>query len=139
MARGCNKSEMSGWMLKPYFGGDEVAPHDVLIKIEDSSDYATLSIQNVYPNPVIGQTISLDMNLPESLDVGFRIYDLNGRLVTQIEPTELPATPALINHQISLGNLSSGVYLIRPYAMIGGSEKYGFVNGEGRATKIVVP
>lgn len=139
MNRGCSKSEMSGFKLKPYFGGNEVAPHDVLIKIEDSSDYATLSIQNVYPNPVIGQNISLDLNLPESLNVGFRIYDLNGRLVTQIEPTELPASAALINHKINLGNLSGGVYLIRPYAIVSGSEKYGFVNGEGRATKFVVP
>jgi hypothetical protein len=35
MKRGCTSSGISGYQLYPYFGGDEVAPHDVRIYIKD--------------------------------------------------------------------------------------------------------
>jgi hypothetical protein len=35
MNRGCTSSTISGYQLYPYFGGDEVAPHDVYIYIKD--------------------------------------------------------------------------------------------------------
>jgi hypothetical protein len=138
MARGCSDSEMSGLRLKPYFGGDQVAPHEVLIKIEDADDFATASIQNVYPNPSSGENLWMDLNLPESVELGFRFYDFTGRLVHEIEPQSLEANPALKGHQIQLNNLPTGEYLIRPFVLKNGELIPGFVLGEGRAKKIIV-
>jgi hypothetical protein len=138
MARGCSDSDMSGYRLKPYFGGDQVAPHDVLIKIEDADDYATASIQNVYPNPTSGENLWMDLNLPESVELGFRLYDFIGRLVHEIEPQSLEANPALKGHQIRINSLPVGEYLIRPFVLKNGELIPGFVHGEGRAKKIIV-
>ena len=138
MDRGCSDSDMSGYRLKPYFGGDQVAPHEVLIKIEDADDFATASIQNVYPNPTSGENIWMDLNLPEAVELGFRIYDFSGRLVHEIEPRSMEANPALKGHQIGLNHVSAGEYLIRPFVLKNGELIPGFVNGEGRAKKIIV-
>jgi hypothetical protein len=138
MDRGCSDSEMDGFKLKPYFGGNEVAPHEVLIKIEDADDYATASIQNVYPNPTFGNDLLVDLNLPETAAVGFRIYDLTGKLVKEITPQELPANPLLKGYAIDLNSLPGGVFLIRPFVQKNGELIPGFVYGEGRAKKIVI-
>ena len=35
MDRGCSGSSISGYQLYPYFGGDETAPHDITIRVNE--------------------------------------------------------------------------------------------------------
>ena len=110
----------------------------MLIKIEDADDFATASIQNVYPNPTSGENLWLDLNLPESVELGFRLYDFSGRLVHEIQPQSMEANPALKGLPIQLNNVPAGEYLIRPFVLKNGELIPGFVSGEGRAKKIIV-
>lgn len=76
----------------------------------DDSDYMTMSIGSVkaqkfaiYPNPVTGNTVSIQSNL--SGDVEVNIYNSLGQNVQQ--------TTAKANGTISLQGISSGVYFVR--------------------------
>ena len=72
------------------------------------------------------------------MDVSFSFFDLNGRLVMQTAPTGLNASLEEQELVITLPELSAGLYLIRPEAIVMGEKKLGFINGKGNALKMVV-
>jgi hypothetical protein len=137
--RGCQKKFMEGYKLYPYFGGNEKAPQDIKIKIEDNEDFAHFSLESVYPVPTVDQTIYADLNVMEDLNIGFQVYDVSGRLVQKFLPEFYPGDQEYKRIRLGLNQLRSGVYLIRPYALIDGEEKLGFVDSPGHAFKLLIP
>jgi len=137
MDRSCSDSEMSGWQLKPYFGGNEVAPHEVLIKVEEDLQSLAM-IKNIYPNPSLNSNLHVVLNLPLDASIGFRIYDLNGKLVREIDPVDFSAGDSIETAPISTSGLSQGIYLLVPFDTKSGSEEAAYVHGQGRAMKFMV-
>ena len=138
MPRGCQENTISGYKLYPYFGGNKTAPHEVLIKIAERNEKANFSLEKIYPNPVSSGVVTLSLMVEEKMDVSFSFFDLNGRLVMQTAPTALNASLEEQELVITLPELSAGLYLIRPEAIVMGEKKLGFVNGKGNALKMVV-
>lgn len=138
MPRGCKDSIMKGYKLYPYFGGNKVAPHEMLIKVEEGNDFANFSIENLYPNPTRDQTIYLDLAVMDDLSIGFQIYDLMGRLVQRIEFKDYSGSQDYSRIPINLNNFAAGLYLIQPIAEVEGEIKMGFVSSPGNAMKFIV-
>ena len=61
----------------------------------------------IYPNPTTGIVV-IDFLEPAKQDVVIRITDMSGKLVY----TENASTKNLRQHQIELGQLSAGVYIM---------------------------
>lgn len=134
MARGCTASVMSGYKLYPYFGGNQVAPHAVRIKVEDrSDDFALAALDLVYPNPTTNRQIKLDFEVGEDLELGFEIFDLSGRKVQEAAPVPYSGGTSVHGFELSLNDFSAGMYLIRPYAVKDGKVKSAFVGAPGNA------
>ena len=139
MARGCSASVMNGYKLYPYFGGNQVAPHEVRIKIEDQTDdFALAALDLVYPNPTHDQRIKLNMEVGEDLEIGFEIFDLSGRKVQEVEPSFFAAGISVQGLEVRLNDYSTGMYLIRPYAVKNGIVKNVFVGSPGHSIKFLV-
>lgn len=137
MPRGCQDPQMKGYKLKPYFGGNKSAPHDILIKILENEKRANFSIENLFPNPTKDQNIKLKMFSEEDLSIGFKIYDLNGRLVQMIDPVEYSAGQEY-ELLITLNSFAAGMYLLYPFDISSGEEIPGFVFNRGKAIKFIV-
>jgi hypothetical protein len=137
MARGCRESIMSGYKLFPYFGGNKSAPRDFHIQLEDHLKKANFSLESIYPNPTADQHINLKINLIEDLKIGFFVYDVQGRLVFQKGAEEYTASDEPIIIPLTFENLSHGLYLVQPYAIINGEIVPGFVSAMGNALKFI--
>ena len=139
MARGCSASVMSGYKLYPYFGGNQVAPHAVRIKVEDrTDDFALAALDLVYPNPTTNRQIKLDFEVGEDLELGFEIFDLSGRKVQEVPPVYYSVGTSVRGFELSLNDFSAGMYLIRPYAVKNGEVKNAFVSSPGNAIKFLM-
>ncbi len=64
-------------------------------------------VTGIYPNPLVGNTISLDVEGFSSGDANFKIFDAAGRLVS-IESFDYQGEPTLT---FDLPNLSKGLYI----------------------------
>ena len=136
--RGCSSSEMRGYNLFPYFGGNKSAPHDIRIKIEEGSNFANFSVDQIYPNPVQNQFAYFDLKVGESMSIGYRIYDLNGKTVQIIKPTFFSGSQTHQGIRVDFDFLMPGLYFVEPFASFNGDEKRGFVRTPGHAMKIIV-
>jgi hypothetical protein len=138
MARGCQTHVLQGNKLYPYFGGNKVAPRDFNIQIEDvDSKIAFFSVDNLYPNPTINQFIKIKLSTYEDYNIGFDIYDMQGKLVYHKSPETYYSNGMQEEIEIHFGELASGLYLFFPYAEINGERFPGFNNG-AKSLKFVV-
>jgi hypothetical protein len=138
LPRGCSSSEMRGYHLYPYFGGNKSAPHEIRIKIEEGTGFANFSVDQLYPNPVLHGFTYVDLKLGEPLTIGYRIYDLNGKMVQSIQPTRYSNTQFTSGIRLDFEQLTPGLYFLQPFAIIDGVEKKGFVRTPGHAVKMLV-
>lgn len=139
MERGCNSDRANGYTLQPYFGGNQPAPHDINIKLDFNDDYANFSYDLIYPNPTKDNFVKINMNIDESMDIGFHFYDILGRLVWDISPQSFSGEQEYKGFQLNFSSdISSGVYLIVPYAKINGEENFGVYSGKGDAAKLII-
>lgn len=114
MERGCSSGNAKGYHLFPYFGGNQVAPHDIFIKVNSKSELAPAIVHKLYPNPVTDGRFSLDF---ESYSDGFvylKMYDVSGRLVWN-SPQQKAIADQKMLLKFDLGSrFPSAIYLIRP-------------------------
>lgn len=140
MERGCTDNSMSGYKLYPYFGGNNPAPHDISIKVSDPTDeFANFSVGLLYPNPTKESFVFYNMKIEEDLEIGFNVFDMMGRLIVKTDTANYSKGTELEKQKLSLPeDIASGVYLVQPFAMIDGEEKYGFVATPGNALKLMI-
>lgn len=139
MDRGCTTESAKGYLLQPYFGGNQSAPEKVTIKIDYNDQYANFSYGPVYPNPTKDSVVFLNMYVDEELEIGFNIFDMLGRLVYQIPPQIYSGEQEYEGVRLDINaDLASGVYLIYPYAMVNGEATPGAYSGKGDATKLLI-
>jgi hypothetical protein len=80
------------------------------IEPRDHRPPAEFAITSVSPNP-FNATASIDYYLPFRSTVKYRLFDVNGKLVRQVEVGEMEAGRHSL--KLSAGGLPSGLYLIR--------------------------
>ena len=140
MDRGCSSNKAKGYFLKPYFGGDEVAPHDIKIKIAYDSPFANFFADKIFPNPTNQNYVYTDIDVEEDLEIKFEIINLLGQTVKITEPEQYQSGNDYKKVKIQLPDtIANGVYLIRPIGIYpDGTEKPGMVSSSGDAFKVVI-
>jgi PKD repeat protein len=89
---------------------------DECMNIEET-DMATVKL---FPNPTQGK-FTVNINNPKANEVTMKVFSSSGQLVYD---DKLPAGTTLLDHQIDLGNLPEGVYLL--------NVQYGTINKSQR-------
>ena len=86
--------------------------------------FSRLRVRSLWPNPARGDgdLVSVMLETAGSDEVAFELYDVAGRLVGRREPREF-AGPGVHTAQWDVGNLASGVYLVRLTAASGASAR----------------
>jgi hypothetical protein len=130
--RDCMDESMFGYLLFPFFGGSEKSPQDMTVSVWDRP-HANFVLEKVGPNPLIaGNPLSLQLRVGESMQVRFEIYTAVGQLAHSTQPIRFEALDDLQEYSLELpGNLSSGIYFIRPMAILTPEPLPGYVVGGG--------
>lgn len=92
--RGCDSARAVGYHLQPYFGGQQVAPHDVFVTVKLSETYGPAIVEKIFPNPVADGNINFKISSYENVEFSFIMYDIQGRLVYRSEKQKLSAGDA---------------------------------------------
>lgn len=118
MDRGCQDQKAWGYHLLPYFGGQQVAPHDITLNVKVNETQTPVIVDLPYPNPTNNGRFKMKVTSTEMLPFYIKIHDSIGRLVFKSSTTQLMKDhPDII--QFDLGkNLSNGVYIITPVVIM---------------------
>ena len=114
MDRGCEDKKAWGYHLKPYFGGNQAAPHEVTISVILNDVLGPAFVGLPYPNPVDQGRFKLNVEAYDNIDFYFRMYDVLGRLVYTSEHKKLkPDEDGPVEFDISK-RFASALYFIVP-------------------------
>jgi hypothetical protein len=118
MNRGCQDQKAWGYHLFPYFGGQQVAPHDITLNVKVNENEIPVIADIPYPNPTNNGRFKIKVNSTERLPFFIKIHDSIGRLVYKSTITQLRKdVPEVVS--FDLGNsLSSGIYIITPMVIM---------------------
>ena len=139
MQRDCADETMLGYFLYPYFGGNEVAPHDMTVSVW-TKDKANFAMEKAGPNPLkAGEKLKVQLRVGEPMEIEFQVYNLIGQKVYQTESIPFDGMEELQSYDLYIPhNLSSGIYLIRPVALKDSNFLPGYVvGGGGESYKLV--
>ncbi len=76
--------------------------------IEDNPASSELTISGVAPNPSVG-TVSVNFEVPELSHVSFSVFDLSGRLVSEMQENEYGQG----SHSVQFNGISPGIYFCK--------------------------
>ena len=132
MKRDCSDDSMLGYYLYPFFGGSEKSPKDMVVSVWEKP-HANFVLQKVGPNPLkAGDPLKLQLLVGESMDIKFEVFNMIGQLVYKTEPIHFESSEESQDYTLHLpAHYSSGMYLIRPMAMLDPEPLPGFVVGSG--------
>lgn len=114
MDRGCEDDSAIGYKLYPYFGGNQAAPHDVNINVEEVDQTGPATIGLPYPNPAVNFKVNFKANAFEDVQVYLKLFDMSGRTVWKSPKDLLPAFQETTLHYDLPISLASGMYLALP-------------------------
>jgi len=72
-----------------------------------------VTLGNAYPNP-FNPTTTINYSIPERMDISLEVYDITGRLVSELVSGEFDA--GVYNIKWQAADQSSGIYFIRMVA-----------------------
>jgi len=132
MKRYCADEAMLGYFLYPYFGGSEVAPHDMTVSVW-TKEKANFALEKAGPNPLkAGEKLHVQLRVGEPMEIQFQVFNLVGQKVYQTESIPFDGMEELQFYDLYIPHhLSSGIYLIRPVTVNGSDFLSGFVVGSG--------
>ncbi len=119
MERGCEDDSAIGYKLYPYFGGNQVAPHDVSINVEEVDQTGPATIGLPFPNPAVNYKVNFKANAFEAVQVYLKLYDMSGRTVWNSPKVSMPAYEETTLQYELPHSLASGVYLALPVTVQG--------------------
>ncbi len=130
--RDCMDESMFGYLLYPFFGGSEKSPQNMTVSVWDQP-HANFVVERAGPNPLIaGSPLSLQLRVGEPLQVKFEVYTTAGQLVHSTQPIRFEALDEVQVYSLDLpGQLSSGIYFIRPMGILDPEPLPGYVVGGG--------
>lgn len=139
--RGCDSAKALGYHLQPYFGGQQVAPHDVSVSVKLNETHGPAIVETIYPNPVANGKINFKVNSYEDVEFSFMMYDIQGRLVYRSEKQKLPiGEKQKLSFDIGK-RFASAMYLVVPLVILSdGSELRANINSKisDRAMKLMI-
>lgn len=118
MDRGCQDEDAIGYYLYPYFGGNQTAPHDVTINVDEVSRTGSATIGLPYPNPIINYQVNFKASAFEDVQLYLKLYDMSGRTVWNSPRQQLMTS---IDTPMNYGlphSLASGMYLAMPVTVL---------------------
>jgi hypothetical protein len=132
MKRDCTDDTMLGYFLYPFFGGSEKSPQDMTVSVWNKP-HANLALEKAGPNPLkAGNPLHLQLRIGEGMDVKFEVFNIIGQLVYTTKPIRFEASEESQDFNLEIpGNLSSGMYLVRPMGLLDSGPLPGFVVGSG--------
>jgi hypothetical protein len=132
MDRGCQDQKAWGYHLLPYFGGQQVAPHDITINVKVNENEIPVIAELPYPNPTNNGRFKIKVNSTERLPFFIKIHDSIGRLVYKSTTTQLMKdVPEIVSFDLGK-SLSSGIYIITPMVIMNdGREVPSHVTNQG--------
>jgi hypothetical protein len=139
MERGCSSASMAGYILNPYFGGTETAPHDMQLSIW-REERANFTVEKFGANPLReGEPLKLWMRVAEPLKINFEVFSVSGQLVHSVPEVEFDGSTELQEYTLELPTgLASGLYLIRPSVESDSGLLPGYLMGtDGESLKVV--
>lgn len=114
MERGCQELRAWGYHLFPYFGGQQVAPHEIKLNIKVNENQVPVIADLPYPNPTTNGQFKMKVTSEESLPFLIKIHDLAGRLLYKSTPSYLNKNTTDII-RFDLGKkFSNGMYIVTP-------------------------
>lgn len=139
MKRDCKDDTMLGYYLYPYFGGSEKSPQDMTVSVWNKP-HANLALEKAGPNPLkAGNPLHLQLRIGEGMNVKFEVFNIAGQLVYATKPIRFEASEESQDFNLEIpGNLSSGMYLVRPMGLLDSGPLPGFVvGGGGESLKLI--
>ena len=79
------------------------------LNVKENASTTTLGM-SIYPNPIVNDA-TIKFDLDNASDVSYQIYDLSGRLVSNVSLGKYPQGTHNVNFNVS--NLNAGTYIIR--------------------------
>lgn len=76
------------------------------VGIEDHEPSVDFMLSSIHPNPAV-TNVNLEFTVPQFASVAFRVYDLSGRTVIEVEEYFEPGA-----HSVILDGLDTGVYFV---------------------------
>ena len=64
----------------------------------------------IYPNPVAGDAVNVELNLTKEQEVTISVLDVNGKMISS---ETIPVNAGISFNRIELNNLQQGVYFIK--------------------------
>jgi hypothetical protein len=117
MERGCDQDRAQGYHLQPYFGGNQVAPHEVRIRVNSSGALAPVFADFPYSNPMTGSGFKMRVQAFDSVAFFVRIYDSFGNRVWESSKENLGGNfKGDMSFQVDTF-LSSGTYYVVPFGI----------------------
>jgi|GEM_PF-2447547 len=114
--RGCEDPKAIGYALQPYFGGNQVAPQEIRIRVDVADEVAPVVADVPYPTILNGGAFKMKVSAEEGVSFFVRLYDLTGRKTWESSRELLePGAETVMNYQVT-ESLQSGMYLLVPYA-----------------------
>lgn len=140
--RGCEDAKAVGYALHPYFGGNQVAPHEIRIRVDAGGELAPVFADIPYPTVLNGGAFKMKVSAEEGVSFLVRVYDSFGRKVWESARQTLEAgSEQVIDYQIN-EVLIGGFYLVVPYATtLDGLELRAAISPQvsGEAYRLMVP
>ena len=132
MKRDCSDDSMLGYYLYPYFGGSEKSPQDMVVSVWEKP-HANFVLQKAGPNPVkAGEPLKLQLLVGESMDIKFEVFNIIGQMVYKTDRIHFDSSEESQDYILQLpAHYSSGIYLVRPMAMLDPNPLPGYVVGSG--------
>jgi hypothetical protein len=124
MERGCLDQKAWGYHLFPYFGGQQVAPHDITINVKVDETSVPVIADLPYPNPTQNGHFKMKVSSTERVPFFIVVRDAIGRTVYKSSATYLnkDSTDSL---SFDLGKkLPSGIYIITPMVVLADGREY---------------
>jgi hypothetical protein len=116
--RGCLHAKAQGYHLRPYFGGQQTAPHDISLSVKLTEKFAPVLIDQPFPNPVRNGRFSFKVSAYESIRLYVNMYDITGRLIYKSPQHSLGiGENQLVDFELNK-KYSSGIYLIMPVILM---------------------
>jgi hypothetical protein len=138
--RDCQQTNVKGYYLYPYFGGNLKAPHDMKLSIWDTSD-RDFTISSIGPNPVRSQQpLKVFYNATQNQYVQFDLFDSAGAQVMRTLPQRVIGSSGQQEITIKLPpHLASGVYFLRPFSFLEQDRNSSQQNGvRGESVKVLL-
>ena len=137
--RGCNDSYIWGYHSYPYFGGQQVAPHGVTIRVDVGDEAGPAYVELPYPNPAMNGNFKLNVKAYADFNFFIKLYDMLGKLVWVSDRTNFKTDQQTVVSYSINGRFAAGMYTAVPITeLIDGTELRAGITNQSKSDSFKV-